>query len=393
MSDSHSAIYLDHAATTPLRDEVREAMRPYEADVFGNPSSVHRWGQSARAALEEARERLAAVIGASRGEIVFTSGGTESDNLAVLGLWRRHGAPGRWIAHSAVEHSAVRGAAEQAAREGAGRQVLGVDGDALLDLGALDEALALEPVLVSVMWVNNEVGTIQPVEQVGQRCTEAGVPFHTDAVQALGRVPVSVERAGCGTLAVSGHKIGAPRGVGALYVRRGVRLDALLFGGGQEDGIRSGTQNVAAAVGLAVAAELAEAEREAEAERLAALRDELATAIVAELPTATVNAAGAPRAPHILNVTLPGVARETALMVLDMEGVAASGGSACSSGSVAPSPVLTAMGVAPEHAAIRLSLGRTTRAHDVREAKARLARALRRGDGARASAAPTPPRA
>lgn len=376
MFDTGEGIYLDHAATTPLRDEVRAAMEPYESVQFGNPNSAHRWGQAARAALEQARERLAAVIGARRSEVVFTGGGTEADNLAVLGTWRRHGGPGCWLAHSAIEHSAVREACGRAAHEGASLEILGVDQHGCTDLAALDEALKLEPVLVTVMWVNNEVGAIQPVPRIAERCREAGIRFHTDAVQAVGRVRIRVDEVDCDFLAMSGHKLGAPKGVGALFIRRGSELDALTFGGGQEEGFRPGTQNVAAAVGMAVAAELAEAEREAEAARLEALRDQLASAIVERVPDCIVNGAGGNRAPHILNVAVPGVEREMVLIGLDMEGVAASAGSACRSGSTQPSHVLSAMGVPDDSASLRFSLGRSTSAEDVREAAQRIVRAL-----------------
>lgn len=365
-------IYLDHAATTPVRPEVVEAMEPYAADRFGNPSSVHRWGQQARAALEEARERLAAAVGAARREIVFTGSGTEADNLAVLGRWlhaRRAGGPAA-VACSAVEHKAVLAAVRAAAREGAEALILAVDEEGRTDLGAVEEALRSRPCVLSVMWGNNETGVLQPVEEIAGLCREAGVVFHSDAVQALGRVPVRVDRVPCDLLTVSAHKIGGPKGIGALYVRSGVDLEPLLHGGGQEAGLRPGTQDVAAAVGFAVAAELAVREQAAEAERLAALRDRLEKALVDGLPGTVVNGGGAPRLPHIMNVSVPGVDQESVLVVLDLEGVAASSGSACTSGAVELSHVLTAMGrTADERAAsVRLSLGRTTTAAEVDEA-------------------------
>jgi len=378
MRDS-APIYLDHAATTAMREEVREAMRPYESERFGNPSSSHRWGRQARGALEESRERLAAAIGARRTEIAFTGGGTEADNLAVLGAWRRHGGTGRWVACSAIEHSAVRGAVERAAAEGACVQTLGVSADGVVDVGGLDEALRLPTVTVAVMWVNNEVGTIQPVSALAERCREHGVLFHTDAVQAFGRTPVRVDRVACDTLALSAHKIGGPKGIGCIYVRSGVVLEPLTRGGGQEAGMRPGTQNVAAAVGFARAAELAVAELDAECARLRALRDLLEAELRRHCSDLIVNGAGAERAPHVLNVSVPNMDPDALVIGLDLEGVAASAGSACHSGSHEPSHVLLAMGRSVEtEAAARLSLGHDTTEADVRIAAERFGRVVRR---------------
>ncbi|HET9985528.1 MAG TPA: cysteine desulfurase family protein [Longimicrobiales bacterium] len=368
------AIYLDHAATTPVRPEVRAAMDPYFSPRFGNPSSAHRWGREARAALEEARERLAAALGAQRRELIFTSGGTEADNLAVLGRWRAladRGAVG--VACSAIEHKAVLGAAHAAAAEGAEEILLAVDTEGRLDLGALDEALRARPAVVAVMWANNEVGTLQPVAEIATRCRAAGVAFHTDAIQAFGKVRVRVDEVPCDLLALSGHKIGAPKGIGALYVRSGVELRPLVHGGSQERELRPGTENVAFAVGLSVAAELAAHEQEEERARLEGLRTRLEARLQAAIPGLAVNGAGAPRAPQMLNVSIPGVEQDALLMALDLEGLAVSGGSACQSGAVEPSHVLVAMGRAsPGEAAIRLSLGRTTTETEVDAAAERL---------------------
>jgi cysteine desulfurase len=367
MSDSF--VYLDHAATTALRPEVRDAMAPYLDERFGNPSSMHRWGREARNALEEARERLAAAIGARRREIVFTGGGTEADNLAVLGRWRsacRNGGGAGAVVCSAVEHKAVGAAAKHAAEEGAALILLGVDEEARVDLGALDEALATEPCVVSVMWANNEVGTIEPVAEIGRRCRERGVVFHTDAVQAFGKVRVDVRDTACDLLSLSAHKISGPKGIGALYIREGTVVLPLVHGGGQERELRPGTENVAAAVGFARAAELAVADQEHEGDRLRALRDRLETGLRQHVPDLLVNGAAAPRLPHILNVTVPDADQEGLLIGLDLEGVAASGASACQSGTVQPSHVLAAMGrLRPAAAAVRFSLGRTTRASDI----------------------------
>jgi cysteine desulfurase len=362
-------IYLDHAATTALRPEVRDAMAPYFDDRFGNPSSMHRWGREARNALEEARERVAAAMGAKRREIVFTGGGTEADNLAVLGRWRsacRNGGGARAVVCSAVEHKAVGAAAKQAAEEGAVLILLGVDEDARVDLGALEEALAAQPCIVSVMWANNEVGTIQPVAEIGRRCRERGVVFHTDAVQAFGKVRVDVRETPCDLLSLSAHKVSGPKGIGALYIREATPVLPLVHGGGQERELRPGTENVAAAVGFACAAELAVNDQEHEAARLRALRDRLETGLRDHVTDLLVNGSGAPRLPNMLNVTVPDADQEGLLIGLDLEGVAASGASACQSGTVQPSHVLAAMGrVRPAAAAVRFSLGRPTRDADI----------------------------
>lgn len=374
-------IYLDNAATTPLRAEVREAILECWAD-FGNPSSLHGWGRRARSRLEEARERLATVLGARRREVIFTSGGTEADNLAILGRWRAwrdsHSGAGAVVC-SSIEHSAVLAPVRAAGREGASVLILGVTGAGILDTGALEEALGAMPAIVSVIWANNEVGTVQPVQQLAERCRDAGVVFHSDAVQALGRVRVRMDEVPCDLLTVSAHKIGGPTGIGALYVRGGTELEPLVHGGGQEEGLRPGTESVAAAVGFALAAELAEREREREATRLAGLRDHLQEGLVARISGAQVNGGEAQRVPHILNLSIPDVDRELLLMSLDLEGIAASSGSACRSGGVEPSHVLVAMGRDSVNATpLRLSLGRTTTAEEIETAVARIATVVER---------------
>ncbi|HEX7117339.1 MAG TPA: cysteine desulfurase family protein [Longimicrobiales bacterium] len=377
-------IYLDHAATTPVRPEVAAAMCQALEELPGNPSSQHAWGRTSRMRLEEARERLAAVLGAARREVYFTSGGTVADNLAVLGRWRaaRRGVAagaGGAVVYSAVEHKAVIGAAEAAAREGAERVVLAVDGDGRVQPESLDDAVPAEPVVLSVMWGNNEVGTLQPVAELAARCREAGIAFHTDAVQAFGKVPVRVDRVPVDLLTVTAHKIGGPKGIGALYVRDGVAVEPLVHGGGQERGLHPGTENVAGAIAFALAAELAEREREAEAARLAGLRDRLQAQLVERVDGLIVNAGGAARLPHILNVSLPEVDQEALLVSLDLEGVAASSGSACQSGTVEPSHVLVAMGRgSADEASIRLSVGRGTTAEMVDEAAERFVRVVER---------------
>ena len=361
-------IYLDHAATTPVRPAVLDAMLPFYGPRFGNPSSTHRWGREARAALDEARERLARCLGAADDEIVFTSGGTEGDNLGILGAWRAARGRGRSaVVTVGTEHKAVLGASHQAAREGAEERLLDLTHDGLVERESFDRQVRDDVAICSVMWVNNETGVVQSIAELAAAAKARGVVFHTDAVQAFGHVEIDARSVPFDLLSVSGHKIGAPKGIGALYVRRGTAVEPLVHGGSQERARRPGTENIAAAVGLARAAELATTEREAEWRRLEGLRDRLEAALFDAVPDAVVHGRGAPRAPHVLNVSVPGADSESLLMALDMAGVAASSGSACQSGSVTPSHVLTAMGVAPElaTAAVRFSVGVLTTAEAV----------------------------
>ncbi len=369
-------VYLDNAATTPVRPEVLEAMLPYLGrDAFGNPSSAHRFGRAARAGIEEAKRTIADVLGggAEPGHVVFTSGGTEADNLAVIGgalAARDRGGPFR-VAVSAIEHKAVLAAAHAVVHLGGEEIILPVDGAGAVSVEALDEALqrAGGVAVVCVMWVNNEVGTVQPVEQLAARCREAGVPFHVDAVQAFGKIPVSLRDVPCTLLTLSGHKIGAPKGIGALIVRDRHVVEAIIHGGGQQFGIRPGTENVPGIVALGKAVELAAREQAEFAARVAALRDDLERRLLAVVPDAVINAARGPRprAPHVSNVSIPGTDSEALLMHLDLAGIACSSGSACSTGAVEPSHVLTAMGVAPELgvAALRFSFGKDNTMEDV----------------------------
>ena len=361
-------IYLDHAATTPVRREVLEAMEPFYGARFGNPSSMHRWGREARAALDAARERLACCLGAESDEICFTSGGTEGDNFAILATYHARRAQGRCaVATSPIEHKAILGAVHQAAREGAEERILDVDSDGLVERASFDAKVSDDTAVCSVMWVNNEIGVVQPIEELAPAARERGVVFHTDAVQAFGKLPIDARKVPFDILTISGHKIGAPKGIGAIYVRRGTPYEPLLHGGAQNRGVRPGTENVAAAVGLATAAELAVEEREDEVRRLGALRDRLEAALLERIPDAVVNGRGAPRAPHILNISVPATDSESLLMALDLAGVACSSGSACQSGSVDPSHVLLAIGVPRELAvaAVRMSLGSLTTPEDV----------------------------
>ncbi len=367
---SHPPVYLDHAATTPVRAEVLEAMLPFLGPAaFGNPSSAHRFGRTARAGVEEARRKVAAAVGAEPNQVIFTSGGTEADNLAVIGAALAAGAAGRPMhaAACATDHKAVLAAAHAVTRHGGTESILPVDRRGVLDLAALDRTLESSPAVVSVMWVNNEVGTIQPVEEIGRRCRAAGAMFHTDAVQAFGQLPVSIEAADATLLTLSGHKIGAPKGIGALVVRSRAAVEAIIHGGSQQFGLRPGTENVPGSVALGRAAELAASEQGEKAVRLGRLRDALASRIRAAIPDAVWIAEDGPRAPHVLSVAIPGADAEALLMHLDLQGVAASGGSACNTGAAEPSHVLTAMGVPRELAlcTVRFSLGRGTVQADI----------------------------
>jgi len=369
---SKRLVYLDNAATTPVREEVLEAMLPYLGkDAFGNPSSAHRFGRAARAGIEEAKRSIAEALGggAEPSQVIFTSGGTEADNLAVIGCAlaaRDHGGPFR-AAVSAIEHKAVLAAAHALTRLGGEEIVLPVNASGTVEEDALAEALKRGAAVVSVMWVNNEVGVIQPVARLAARCRAAGVPFHTDAVQAFGKIPVSLHDVDCTFLTISGHKIGAPKGIGALVVRDRHAVEAIIHGGGQQFGIRPGTENVPGIVGLGRAVELAAAEQAEFAQRVAALRDELERRLLATVPDAVINAWQALRAPHVTNVAIPGTDSEALLMHFDLAGIACSSGSACSTGAVEPSHVLTAMGVPRELgvAALRFSFGKDNVIEDV----------------------------
>jgi cysteine desulfurase len=357
-------VYLDHAATTPVREEVFAAMQPFFGPRFGNPSSVHRWGREARTALDEARERVGRCLGASADEIVFTSCGTEADNMALIGVWRaRRGDSGRNAAVSTpIEHKAVLGALHEIAKEGGEERLLAVDSAGRVEAASFDSLVGTDTAVCSVMWVNNEIGTVQDIPALAELARSRGVVFHSDAVQAFGKIEIDARRTPFDLLSISGHKIGAPKGIGALFIRRGTTMEPLLFGGSQDRGRRPGTENVAMAVGLAVAAELAVAEREEECRRLEALRDRLESAVLARVPDLVIHGRDATRAPHISNISAPGTESESMLIALDLRGVACSAGSACQSGSIEPSHVLGAIGVSADvaKAAIRFSLGALT---------------------------------
>lgn len=364
-------IYLDYAATTPLRDEVRAVMEPYYAGRFGNPSSPHRWGRAARGALEEARARIAEALGARHREVVFVRGGTESDNLAILGRAEAALAAGSppCIVTSATEHKAVLDAARSIVGRGGRAVILPVHRDGSLDLAALDHALEADaPCLVSVMWVNNETGVVHPIPTVAERARAAGVPVHTDAVQAVGKVPVHFGDSGVACLSVTGHKIYGPKSTGALLVAADTALDARLHGGGQERGLRPGTQDVAGAAGLAEAIVLAVAEQAELMRRYETLRTRLETRLRRALPDLRIHGGDTVRSPHVSNIGVAGVDPQLLTISLDLEGLAVSGGSACQSGSSNGSHVLAAMYGDDARAAIRFSFGRDTRDDEVERA-------------------------
>ncbi len=356
--------YLDNNATTPVLSAVLEAMLPYFNAEFGNASSIHHHGQHTRAAVERARESVAALLGARAAEIVFTSGGTEADNLAVFGLAR----PGDHVITSTIEHHAVLNACRWLEQIGCEVTYLPVDPRGIVDPEDLRRALRPNTRLISIMMANNETGVLQPIEEIARIAAEADVYFHTDAVQAAGKVPIDVSRLGVDLLSISGHKIHAPQGVGALYVRKGTLIQPMIHGGRHERGRRAGTENVAGIVGLGKAAELARAGlSNGEAAHMAELRDRIERTILGQTDGVGVNSAGAPRVPNTTNIWFEGIEGEALVIALDLKGVAVSTGAACSSGTIEPSHVLTAMGLSPEHArsSLRFSLGKQNTADDV----------------------------
>ncbi len=361
-------VYLDHAATTPMRPEAIEAMAALLGTV-GNASSLHASGRNARRAVEESRERIAQALGARPTEVVFTSGGTEADNLALKGFWWSRGR--RRILASAVEHHAVLDPLEWLAEhEGAAVELLPVDAGCRLDLAALDLALssgADDIALLSVMWANNETGVLQPIDEVVARASALGIPVHSDAVQAVGSVPVDFGTSGLDALTLTGHKLGGPYGVGALLVRRELALTPVLHGGGQERDLRSGTIDVPAIAAFATAVELAVKEQAATHERLSALRDELVAGVLAAVPDARVHGAAGLQLPGHANLGFPGCEGDSLLMLLDAAGIECSTGSACNAGVPQPSHVLLAMGCCPEESrgSLRFSLGHTSTRADV----------------------------
>lgn len=355
-------IYFDNSATTPVLPEVFAAMRPYFDERFGNASSIHGNGQQTRAAVEQARESVAALLGCRPPEIVFTSGGTEADNLAIFGV----AGAGDHVITSAVEHHAVLNACKHLEAEGAEVTYLPVDGRGLVDPADVRRALRPTTRLITIMMANNETGVLQPVEEIGKIAAESEVCFHTDAVQAAGKVTIDVARIGCDLLTISGHKIHAPQGVGALYVRKGTALQPMLYGGRHERSRRAGTENVPGIVALGKAAELARIKLTNGNEAVAAMRDRLENTL-RELESAGVNGDGAPRVPQTLSMFFDGIDGESMVIALDLKGLAISTGAACSSGAIEPSHVLLAMGLIPDRAraSVRFSLGQQNTTDEV----------------------------
>ena len=363
-------IYLDHNATTPVDPAVLDAMLPYFSAEFGNAASIHTVGQRARAAVETAREQVAALLGARPQEIVFTSGGTESDNHAIFGILRSTPGATKHIITTAIEHEAVLNTCQALEKEGASVTYLPVGSRGVIDPEELRDAIRPHTALITVMHANNELGTIQPLAEIGRIATQNDVYFHTDAVQSVGKIPVDVKTLGVDLLSLSGHKLYAPKGIGALYIRGGTRLKQFLYGGHHQRGFRPGTENVPGIVGLGKAAELARSSFAEDAARISALRDTLEQGLVERIPQARINAADSPRTPNTANITFPGIEGEALIIALDMKGIACSTGAACSSGAVEPSHVLTAIGLSADEAraSIRFSLGRHTTAAEIESA-------------------------
>ena len=357
-------VYLDNNATSPLLPEVFEAMRPYFAEHFGNASSIHHHGQETRAAVERARASVAALLGCRASEIVFTSGGTEGDNLALFGLL----GSGDHLITSTIEHHAVLNSSKHLQSRGCEATYIPVDGRGLVDPDDVRRALRPNTKLITIMMANNETGVLQKVEEIGQIAAAADVYFHTDAVQAAGKVPLDVKRIGCDLLSISGHKMHAPQGVGALYVRKGTMLEPMFYGGSHERSRRAGTENVAGIIGLGKAAEMAKQAFEAgDWKRISTMRDRLQDKILAELEATGVNGDGAPRVPNTTNLYFDFIEGEALVIALDLKGLAVSTGAACSSGAIEPSHVLTAMGLprARARASLRFSLGKQNRPDDI----------------------------
>jgi len=355
-------IYLDNNATTSVEPAVLEAMLPYFSSDFGNASSIHTFGQRARAAVETARDQLAALLNARSQEIVFTSGGTESDNHAVFGVVAASTAATKHVITSTIEHEAVLNACQVLEKQGVAVTYLPVSREGLIDLNELRKAIRPDTVLITIMHANNELGTVQTLAEIGRIAAEVDVYLHTDAVQSIGKIPVDVKALQLDLLSLSGHKIYAPKGIGALFIKGGTRLRQFLFGGHHQRGFRPGTENVPGIIGLGKAAELARLSLERDASRIAALRDRLEDGLLARIPDSRANASAAPRTPNTSNLTFPGIEGEALVISLDLKGLACSTGAACSSGAVEPSHVLTAIGLpaAEARASIRFSLGRHT---------------------------------
>ena len=374
---------MDHSATTPVDPLVLEAMLPYFSEKYGNASSLHSFGLEAKEALEAAREKVAGLLGASPEEIIFTSGGTESDNLALKGIAHRNQEKGKHIITTSVEHPAILETCRKLEKEGFEVTYLPVTSSGLIDLAALESAIRKDTILISVMHANNEVGTIQPLEEIGKIAKKSDIYLHTDAVQSVGKIPTDVNDMGVDLLSLSAHKLYGPKGVGALYIRKGTRLESIIQGGGHERGLRSGTENVAGIVGMARAAELANQTMAKEAERLTRLRDRLAKLVLEAVPDSWINGTMKRRLPGNLNFGFRYVEGESLLLFLDSMGIAVSTGSACSSHKLEPSHVLRSLGLKPEecHGSLRVTLGRSNTEDDVDYVAKGIAKAVERFKG------------
>ena len=376
-------IYMDHSATTPVAPEVLEAMLPYFSEKFGNASSLHSFGLEAKEALEESREKVAGLLGAKPEEIIFTSGGTESDNLALKGIARKNQKSGKHIITTRVEHPAILECCRRLEKEGFEVTYLPVTNEGLVEIATLESAIRSDTILISVMHANNEVGTIQPLEEIGRLAAEKDIYLHTDAVQSVGKIPTDVNKLGVDLLSLSAHKLYGPKGVGALYIRKGTRLESIIQGGGHERGLRSGTENIAGIVGLARAADLAGETRTMEAERLTRLRDRLAELVLLKVKEAWINGTMKMRLPGNLNFGFKYVEGESLLLFLDSIGISVSTGSACSSHKLEPSHVLLSLGLKPEecHGSLRITLGRSNTMEEVDYVALGIARAVERFRG------------
>lgn len=361
------SVYLDHSATTPLHPEVLEAMLPYLKDTFGNPSSIHMFGQKARKAIEDARAQVASLIGADHKEVFFTSGGTESDNLAIKGTALANQTKGKHIIISPIEHHAVLNSCHYLEKQGFKLTYLPVDKYALVNPQDVKDAIKSDTILISIMLANNEIGTIQPIAEIGKIIREKEIPFHTDAVQAMGKIPVDVNKLNVDLLTISAHKTYGPKGTGALYIRKGTKVTPLIHGGHHEYTRRPGTENVAGIVGLAKALELAYTEMPDASAKLKKLRDRLENGLKQRIKDVQLNGHPEKRIANLLNLSFQFVEGESMLLALDMKGIAISTGSACTSGSLEPSHVLSAMGIPHEitQGSLRFSLGRMNTEEDI----------------------------
>ncbi len=360
-------VYLDNAATTALSPRVLEAMLPYFTQHYGNPSSVHAFGREAKQGLDKARDQVAKALHCDPSEVIFTGCGTESDNTVLLGVAQRYGNKGKHIITTNVEHHAILHTCEYLEKQGYSVTYLPVDQDGLVTAEQVAAAIRPDTILVSIMFANNEVGTIMPIQEIGAVCKEKGVLFHTDAVQAVGHIPVDVQAMHIDMLSLSAHKFHGPKGVGALYCRKGIRLPSYIMGGAQEKGRRAGTENVAGIVGLGAAIELATEQLEENRAKMTALRDRLMTGIQARISEVKLNGHPTNRLPNNVNFSFKYIEGESILLMLDMNGIAASSGSACTSGSLDPSHVLLALGLPHEiaHGSVRLTLGDETTEEDI----------------------------